>query len=116
MAIKLAATDQNSRDVGVNLGAYLREITFYRELRDRIIKVAKSFDVGGNGPVLLSLPTWTPGAYDLVYFGAVGQERWEGDVDGLAAEPAVGLFGQDAAPHLVPPVPVGTSGVAHRSR
>src|SRR5829696_6300350 len=40
VAVKLAATDQNSRDVGVNLGAYLREITFYRELRDRI---------GGNG-------------------------------------------------------------------
>ena len=36
VAVKLAATDQNSRDVGVNLGAYLREVTFYRELRDRI--------------------------------------------------------------------------------
>ena len=34
--MKLAATDQNSRDVGVNLGAYLREVTFYGELRDRI--------------------------------------------------------------------------------
>jgi hypothetical protein len=36
VVVKLAAIDQNSRDVGVNLGAYLREITFYRELRDRI--------------------------------------------------------------------------------
>ena len=36
VVVKLAATDQNSRDTGVNLGAYLREITFYRELRDRI--------------------------------------------------------------------------------
>jgi hypothetical protein len=36
VAVKLAATDQNSRDVGVNLGAYLREVTFYSELRDRI--------------------------------------------------------------------------------
>ena len=36
VAVKLAATDQNSRDVGVNLGAYLREVTFYGELRDRI--------------------------------------------------------------------------------
>ena len=36
VVVKLAATDQNSRDVGVNLGVYLREITFYRELRDRI--------------------------------------------------------------------------------
>lgn len=36
VAVKLAATDQNSRDVGVNLGAYLREVTFYGELRDRV--------------------------------------------------------------------------------
>ena len=28
VVIKLAATDQNSRDVGVNLGVYLREVTF----------------------------------------------------------------------------------------
>jgi predicted metalloprotease with PDZ domain len=39
--------------------------------RDRIIKVAMSFDVGGNGPVLLSLPTWTPGAYEVSNFA-----RW----------------------------------------
>ena len=36
VVVKLAATDRNSRDVGVTLGAYLREVTFYRELRDRI--------------------------------------------------------------------------------
>src|SRR5262249_27002817 len=36
VVVKLAATDQNSRDVGVNLGAYMREVTFYRELSDRI--------------------------------------------------------------------------------
>jgi predicted metalloprotease with PDZ domain len=39
--------------------------------RDRIIKVAMSFDVGGNGPVLLSLPAWTPGAYEISNFA-----RW----------------------------------------
>jgi predicted metalloprotease with PDZ domain len=39
--------------------------------RDRIIKVAMSFDVGGNGPVLLSLPSWTPGAYEVSNFA-----RW----------------------------------------
>ena len=36
VVVKLAATDENSRNTGVGLGAYLREINFYRELRDRI--------------------------------------------------------------------------------
>ena len=36
VVVKLAATDENSRGTGVGLGAYLREINFYRELRDRI--------------------------------------------------------------------------------
>ena len=36
--------------------------------RDRIIKVSMSFGVGGNGPVLLSLPAWTPGAYEISNF------------------------------------------------
>ena len=39
--------------------------------RDRTIKVAMSFDVGGTGPVLLSLPAWTPGAYEVSNFA-----RW----------------------------------------
>ena len=30
-----------------------------------------SFDVAGPGPVLLSLPAWTPGAYELTWFA-----RW----------------------------------------
>jgi hypothetical protein len=36
VAVKLASTDSNSRDIGVSLGAYLREVTFYSELRDRL--------------------------------------------------------------------------------
>lgn len=39
--------------------------------RDRVMKVAMSFDVGGSGPVLLSLPAWTPGAYEISNFA-----RW----------------------------------------
>ena len=31
----------------------------------RTITVAMSFEVGGTGPVLLSLPAWTPGAYEI---------------------------------------------------
>ena len=33
--------------------------------RQRTIKVAMSFDVTAAGPVLLSLPAWTPGAYEI---------------------------------------------------
>lgn len=50
--------------------------------RQRTIKVAMSFDVAGPGPVLLSLPAWTPGAYEisnfarwLVGFNATGGEK-----------------------------------------
>lgn len=45
--------------------------------RQRTIKVAMSFDVAGPGPVLLSLPSWTPGAYEISNFA-----RW---VVGFAA-------------------------------
>jgi predicted metalloprotease with PDZ domain len=37
----------------------------------RTISVAMSFDVAGAGPVLLSLPAWTPGAYEISNFA-----RW----------------------------------------
>lgn len=36
VVVKLASEDEDSRRVGVGLGAYLREISFYRELADRI--------------------------------------------------------------------------------
>ena len=48
------------------------EITFdSTTARDRLIKVMMSFDVGGTGPVLLSLPAWTPGSYEISNFA-----RW----------------------------------------
>ena len=37
----------------------------------RTISVAMSFDVAGTAPVLLSLPAWTPGAYEISNFA-----RW----------------------------------------
>jgi predicted metalloprotease with PDZ domain len=37
----------------------------------RTLKVAMTFDVTGSGPVLLSLPAWTPGAYEISNFA-----RW----------------------------------------
>jgi predicted metalloprotease with PDZ domain len=42
--------------------------------RTRTIRVAMSFDVTGPGPVLLSFPAWTPGAYELGWFA-----RWVSD-------------------------------------
>jgi predicted metalloprotease with PDZ domain len=39
--------------------------------RRRTIQVAMSFGVAGRGPVLLSLPAWTPGAYEISNFS-----RW----------------------------------------
>lgn len=36
VVVKLASSDETSRNTGVGLGAYLREINFYKLLRDRI--------------------------------------------------------------------------------
>jgi predicted metalloprotease with PDZ domain len=47
----------------------------------RTIKVAMRFDVTGPGPVLLSLPAWTPGAYELTYFA-----RWVSDFAATAGD------------------------------
>jgi predicted metalloprotease with PDZ domain len=59
------------------------EITFdSATARDRTIKVAMSFDVGGPGPVLLSLPAWTPGAYELSFFA-----RWVSNFNPRAGTP-----------------------------
>ena len=40
----------------------------------RILRVGMTFDVTGPGPVLLSLPRWTPGAYEMSNFA-----RWIGN-------------------------------------
>ncbi len=48
------------------------EITFdSTTAQSRTIKVAMDFNVAGPGPVLLSFPAWTPGAYELSFFA-----RW----------------------------------------
>jgi hypothetical protein len=42
------------------------EVTFNRELaKRRAMSVTMTFDVSGTQPVLLSLPAWTPGAYEI---------------------------------------------------
>jgi predicted metalloprotease with PDZ domain len=58
------------------------EITFDSTTAEtRTLKVAMSFDVAGPGPVLLSLPAWTPGAYELTWFA-----RWVANFTPTAAD------------------------------
>jgi len=79
LAVSSAAAQQNSSSPAANAPARSApisniryEITFdSTTARDRLIKVMMSFDVGGTGPVLLSLPAWTPGAYEISNFA-----RW----------------------------------------
>jgi predicted metalloprotease with PDZ domain len=48
------------------------DITFTRETAARrSLQVGMTFDVTGSGDVLLSLPSWTPGAYEVTNFA-----RW----------------------------------------
>ena len=45
------------------------EVTFNRELaKRRSMSVTMTFDASGTAPVLLSLPAWTPGAYEITDF------------------------------------------------
>jgi predicted metalloprotease with PDZ domain len=51
------------------------EVTFTRELASRRrLAVTMAFDVSGSGDVVLSLPAWTPGAYEMSWFA-----RWVSD-------------------------------------
>jgi predicted metalloprotease with PDZ domain len=61
------------------------EITFDSvTAQSRTIKVAMAFDVAGPGPVLLSFPAWTPGAYELSFFA-----RWVSNFAAAAGEKAL---------------------------
>jgi predicted metalloprotease with PDZ domain len=45
------------------------QVTFTRaNAARRIVSSAMTFTVGGNAPVILSLPAWTPGAYEISNF------------------------------------------------
>ena len=48
------------------------DVTFTRATAaDRRVRVVTTFSADGSGPVLLSLPAWTPGAYEIDNFS-----RW----------------------------------------
>ena len=54
------------------IGNVRYEVTFDRSTAPaRTLRVSMTFDVTGQGPVLLSLPGWTPGAYEMSNFA-----RW----------------------------------------
>jgi predicted metalloprotease with PDZ domain len=45
------------------------QVTFTRaNAARRVVSSAMTFTVGGNAPVILSLPAWTPGAYEISNF------------------------------------------------
>lgn len=58
------------------------ELRFDRETATaRRFHVTTTMDVAGDGPVLLSLPAWTPGAYDMTWFA-----RWVSNFEARAGQ------------------------------
>ncbi len=65
-----AAAQRPARpEVSAPVSALRYEVAFTRETAARrTLRVTTKFAVGGREPVLLSLPAWTPGAYELSFF------------------------------------------------
>jgi len=69
---KATPTGSASAPVSAPLANIRYEVTFDSiTAASRMLQVAMDFDVTGPGPVLLSFPAWTPGAYELSFFA-----RW----------------------------------------
>ncbi len=67
--------------ISAPVGNIRYDVSFTRELASRRqLGVSMAFDVTGSGDVLLSLPAWTPGAYEMGWFS-----RW---VSGFTASSA----------------------------
>jgi predicted metalloprotease with PDZ domain len=67
---------QSTAGVRLTTSAEIRDIRYdvtfdHTTAPLRLLKVATTFSVTGSGPVLLSLPEWTPGAYEISNFA-----RW----------------------------------------
>jgi len=72
------STASSGTEQSAAVGNVRYEITFDRSTApSRTLRVSMTFDVTGQGPVLLSLPGWTPGAYEMSNFA-----RW---VSGFSA-------------------------------
>jgi predicted metalloprotease with PDZ domain len=69
------APTRDARPVSADVQDIRYDVTFDRTTSaSRTVKVAMTFSVAGGGPVLLSLPEWTPGAYEISNFA-----RWAFD-------------------------------------
>jgi predicted metalloprotease with PDZ domain len=71
LAIVLCACPLRAQSIPASapLEAIRYEVAFDRaSARERMLYVTMSFDIVGAGDVLLSLPAWTPGAYELWNF------------------------------------------------
>lgn len=63
---------ESARTTSAELRDMRYDVTFdHTTAPQRIVKVATTFTVAGSGPVVLSLPEWTPGAYEISNFA-----RW----------------------------------------
>jgi len=68
------------RAVSADLRDIRYDVTFdHANAAQRLVKVTTTFAVTGKGPVLLSLPEWTPGAYEISNFA-----RWVVDFSATA--------------------------------
>jgi predicted metalloprotease with PDZ domain len=95
-----APLQESKGSPSAEIGDVRYDITFDKlTAAQRIMKVTTSFAVLGSGPVVLSLPEWTPGAYEIsnfarwvVDFTATGDGRslaWsKQDFDSWRVEPA----------------------------
>ncbi len=64
-----APLDAQSPQTSATLTDIRYEVTFTRaNAEQREVSSAMTFTVGGNAPVILSLPAWTPGAYEIDNF------------------------------------------------
>ena len=91
-----AAAQQQPAVSGGNVSAAINNVRYEvvaraAEARTRRIHVRMSFGVEASGPVLLSLPAWTPGAYEISYFA-----RW---VSGFEATSDGRVLKWDKADH-----------------
>ena len=70
--LPVATQAQSSAAQSAPISGVRYEVTFDPTTApSRTLHVAMTFDVTGQGPVLLSLPAWTPGAYEISNFA-----RW----------------------------------------
>ena len=91
---------ESARGTSAELRDIRYDVTYdHTTAPQRIMKVATTFTVAGTGPVLLSLPQWTPGAYEIsnfarwvIDFSAMGDGKslsWsKQDFDSWRVEPA----------------------------